>query len=914
MDQIFDHAKPPLSNRKIYSTKDMLREELFSKKPLGVEMNSHSQSEQQIDNFVDEFEEIEASKLSEDKLRKVTGTSDLSSVTKLSIVVDSTKNSSFEEIGHLLPSLEQLQLDGSIFFSLRDLGTDLRLLQILSLVNVGLTELHGVSALPCLREFFLNRNHIFDLTPLCSHEALQILDLSENQIATIDSLEILGTCSKLYSLTLKGNLIEKALKAFGDRDLGDQQSSSSSSLNIHQPLSLKKKGYREVVVYHVNTLKVLDGTHLQFALVDASFIAEASTFLTLYATKHANLDEIEHEEEMMDNESSPWQQPLGHQKKKTDVDTQSKVAPCLLDDSSSLTQTTGLTFAGAPSSLLRNRRGASSKKKILISSSLNSLDNEQVLKGVEDERRLEKNNLQIKSKTTSHRRKKKHSLSSTSLDTAAFSEKRKVSNQSPSPTTEERDDAVEEEKEDRRTGGGNGLMDAWRASRPCSSDDALPRMRAFPPSESGLVGPASALSPDMAAQKRAGEATCFAPATSLSFETDTFGPSSSASSMMMNRPHSAHTSTPALVPNFLMMQDSQLDMDGFEPSCDDIDLSFKSAEKQFAGQRRRTKHRGRGWQNPLEFKEEKIFVAPDINASSWAIEKGSHRETVIKKKNSQSFVEENESSDSEDDDSQKMTRANLKARAHAMSSSTDNKVTPKKSGTKWSRRVSSFLNDNDDDDDDDKNDNKIIIERTNNNSKSEEESPTDSIKTEKTVARIGKGAGQLGFDIQLSLSAIDKWTDLSELSRRKQKKLVEAAQKKQKEASLLASKPCILSPSPLYVEDDVDEADDQDVTQALQETQPQVQPTVAEDLVRKSAVFREYSQQDVGVGVGMCDEDLVEMLKKPPKHVPELKTRDSFRNFFKGCCAVRMRSLLEQACEDEKKVSRRFELVKDVLL
>ncbi|CAM9791002.1 unnamed protein product, partial [Ectocarpus sp. 12 AP-2014] len=74
-----------------------------------------------------------------------------------------------------------------------------------------------------------------------------------------------------------------------------------------------------------------------------------------------------------------------------------------------------------------------------------------------------------------------------------------------------------------------------------------------------------------------------------------------------------------------------------------------------------------------------------------------------------------------------------------------------------------------------------------------------------------------------------------------------------------------------------------------------------------------------GVAVGMCDEDLKEMLKKQPRMVPELRTKEHFREFFQGMGAERMERLLRGAYEDlppdqiDKKVKKRFGLVRDKL-
>jgi hypothetical protein len=70
----------------------------------------------------------------------------------------------------------------------------------------------------------------------------------------------------------------------------------------------------------------------------------------------------------------------------------------------------------------------------------------------------------------------------------------------------------------------------------------------------------------------------------------------------------------------------------------------------------------------------------------------------------------------------------------------------------------------------------------------------------------------------------------------------------------------------------------------------------------------------------MDDKSLVEMLCKPPKTVPMLRTKSSFQEFFRGIAAGRMRQLLEQAygnladeAERHEKVAKRMELLKEIL-
>jgi hypothetical protein len=63
------------------------------------------------------------------------------------------------------------------------------------------------------------------------------------------------------------------------------------------------------------------------------------------------------------------------------------------------------------------------------------------------------------------------------------------------------------------------------------------------------------------------------------------------------------------------------------------------------------------------------------------------------------------------------------------------------------------------------------------------------------------------------------------------------------------------------------------------------------------------------------DEELIELLRKKPKHVPEMKTKDSFRRFFSQMTKERLQRLLETAydnldpAEQSKKVKKRMALV-----
>jgi len=74
------------------------------------------------------------------------------------------------------------------------------------------------------------------------------------------------------------------------------------------------------------------------------------------------------------------------------------------------------------------------------------------------------------------------------------------------------------------------------------------------------------------------------------------------------------------------------------------------------------------------------------------------------------------------------------------------------------------------------------------------------------------------------------------------------------------------------------------------------------------------------LAISFPDSDLIDMLKKPPKTIPEMRTKDRFRSFFTGFPASRLQSLLMSAFDDldadqqQKKVSKRIKMVEDVLV
>lgn len=80
------------------------------------------------------------------------------------------------------------------------------------------------------------------------------------------------------------------------------------------------------------------------------------------------------------------------------------------------------------------------------------------------------------------------------------------------------------------------------------------------------------------------------------------------------------------------------------------------------------------------------------------------------------------------------------------------------------------------------------------------------------------------------------------------------------------------------------------------------------------------SLESLGKGTLLSNEDIIDLLKKPPKSVPMLRTKTSFQEFFKGIDRRRFESLLKEAYSDiddlqerEKKVLRRLELMEGMM-
>lgn len=91
----------------------------------------------------------------------------------MSLIVD-TSYQSLLDLGDIIPNLSKLYLDNSKLLSVRDLGTSIRSLQILSLNNCGLTELDGIAVLSNLKCLYARDNLISDINALAMHEFIEV--------------------------------------------------------------------------------------------------------------------------------------------------------------------------------------------------------------------------------------------------------------------------------------------------------------------------------------------------------------------------------------------------------------------------------------------------------------------------------------------------------------------------------------------------------------------------------------------------------------------------------------------------------------------------------------------------------------------------------------------------------------------
>ncbi|KAK4886655.1 hypothetical protein RN001_002926 [Aquatica leii] len=137
-------------------------------------------------------------------LVRAANTNELETVSKVQLQVVAFETS-LQRISIHIPRLTELILDGSVLMSLRDLGTGLKYLKILSVARCGLTNLDGLFHLETLEEFYAQDNRIMDLSPCGFLSDIRVLNLGKNVLRNISTIGFLSTCKRLEHLVLDGN-------------------------------------------------------------------------------------------------------------------------------------------------------------------------------------------------------------------------------------------------------------------------------------------------------------------------------------------------------------------------------------------------------------------------------------------------------------------------------------------------------------------------------------------------------------------------------------------------------------------------------------------------------------------------------------------------------------------------------------
>ncbi|KAG2424529.1 hypothetical protein HXX76_014410 [Chlamydomonas incerta] len=139
-------------------------------------------------------------------LEQLAGVERLEDATSLQLVVNTATGGSIAHLGASLPSLHELNLNGSALDSLRDLGTGFRRLQVLWVSRCGLRSLDGLNGLTALRELYAAYNDIADLQPVDCCPQLEVLDVECNCVQHVeDAVHYLAACPHLQTLSMAGN-------------------------------------------------------------------------------------------------------------------------------------------------------------------------------------------------------------------------------------------------------------------------------------------------------------------------------------------------------------------------------------------------------------------------------------------------------------------------------------------------------------------------------------------------------------------------------------------------------------------------------------------------------------------------------------------------------------------------------------
>ncbi|KAF6216859.1 hypothetical protein GE061_001209 [Apolygus lucorum] len=137
-------------------------------------------------------------------LRQVAETHDLQSVQSIKLKI-MTKDLPLHSLYSYLPGLKELDLECSNINSLRELGADLRSLQVLRLGRCRLESLDGILAFKNLKEFSAPNNYITNLGLAGQLSHIIYFDVSRNFIDHWNQLSFFKDASTLEELHFQGN-------------------------------------------------------------------------------------------------------------------------------------------------------------------------------------------------------------------------------------------------------------------------------------------------------------------------------------------------------------------------------------------------------------------------------------------------------------------------------------------------------------------------------------------------------------------------------------------------------------------------------------------------------------------------------------------------------------------------------------
>ncbi|KAG5684139.1 hypothetical protein PVAND_013380 [Polypedilum vanderplanki] len=181
----------------------------FETNAANVNLNNNRNRNEDVDE--EEDEKYEPIKLPteptlEELLRQVTGRGDISTVEQVKLRIISSAIS-LQRLPYFMPQLRYLNLEGSLLFSLRDLGCDLSSLLYLNISRCGLRSLDGTNGLSTLMELVADNNQIEDAGPCSNLPQIKKISLVNNKIRDFHGMMFLSLCNHLKVLDMSNNVI-----------------------------------------------------------------------------------------------------------------------------------------------------------------------------------------------------------------------------------------------------------------------------------------------------------------------------------------------------------------------------------------------------------------------------------------------------------------------------------------------------------------------------------------------------------------------------------------------------------------------------------------------------------------------------------------------------------------------------------